>query len=96
MSTGAKLKEFRGDKTQQEAAAGIGITKSALAMYERDERVPRDEVKIRIADYYGVSVLFLFLTEPSTISALIKRLQVRNKGRRIVWVDPKPAPASRR
>ncbi len=60
MSTGAKLKELRGDKTQQEAAAGIGITKSALAMYERDERVPRDEVKIRIADYYGVSVLFLF------------------------------------
>lgn len=60
MSTGAKLKELRGTKTQQEAAEGIGITKSALAMYERDERIPRDEVKVRIADYYGVSVLFLF------------------------------------
>lgn len=60
MSTGAKLKELRGKKTQQEAADGIGITKSALAMYERDERVPRDEVKIKIANYYGVSVMFLF------------------------------------
>lgn len=60
MSTGTKLKELRGTKTQQEAAEGIGITKSALAMYERDERIPRDEVKVRIADYYGVSVLFLF------------------------------------
>ena len=60
MSTGAKLRELRGKKTQQEAAEGIGITKSALAMYERDERVPRDEVKARIADYYGVSILFLF------------------------------------
>ena len=60
MSTGAKLKELRGAKTQQEAAEGIGITKSALAMYERDERIPRDEVKVRIANYYGVSVLFLF------------------------------------
>lgn len=60
MSTGAKLKELRGTKTQQEAADGIGITKSALAMYERDERIPRDEVKVRIANYYGVSVLFLF------------------------------------
>ena len=60
MSTGAKLKELRGKKSQQEAADGIGITKSALAMYERDERIPRDEVKVRIADYYGVSVLFLF------------------------------------
>lgn len=60
MSTGAKLRDLRGTKTQQEAADGIGITKSALAMYERDERVPRDEVKVKIAAYYGVSVLFLF------------------------------------
>ena len=60
MSTGAKLKELRGAKTQQEVAEGIGITKSALAMYERDERIPRDEVKIRIAEYFGVSLLYLF------------------------------------
>ena len=60
MSTGAKLKELRGTKTQQEAADGIGITKSALAMYERNERIPRDEVKVRIANYYGVSISFLF------------------------------------
>ena len=60
MSTGAKLRQLRGDKTQLEAATDIGITKSALAMYERDERIPRDEVKKRIADYYGVSILFLF------------------------------------
>lgn len=69
MSTGAKLRELRGKKTQFEVAEGIGITKSALAMYERDERVPRDEVKKRIADYYGVSILFLFLTKASTESA---------------------------
>ena len=60
MSTGAKLKELRGAKTQQEVADEIGITKSALAMYERDERIPRDEVKVRIAEYFGVSLLYLF------------------------------------
>lgn len=60
MSTGAKLRELRGNKTQQETADAIGITKSALAMYERDERVPRDEVKVRIANYYGVSIVSLF------------------------------------
>ena len=48
--------------TQQEAAANIGITKSALAMYERDERIPRDEIKIRIADYYGESVQSIFFS----------------------------------
>ena len=60
MSTGEKLKRLRGNKSQQRAADDIGITKSALAMYERDERVPRDEVKVRIANYYGVSLVFLF------------------------------------
>lgn len=63
MSTGAKLKELRGCKSQQEVADDIGITKSALAMYERDERVPRDEIKVRIAKYYGVSIMFLFFNQ---------------------------------
>ena len=63
MSTGAKLKQLRGEKTQQEIADKIGITKSALAMYERDERVPRDEVKVRIAQYFGVSIAFLFYNQ---------------------------------
>ena len=60
MSTGAKLRELRGNKSQQEIADAIGITKSALAMYERNERVPRDEIKVRIANYYGVSIVSLF------------------------------------
>ena len=64
MSIGTKLKALRIMKksTQQEAAASIGITKSALAMYERDERIPRDEIKIRIADYYGESVQSIFFS----------------------------------
>ena len=63
MSTGAKLKKLRGEKSQQETADGIGITKSSLAMYERDERIPRDEVKVRIANYFGVSISFLFFNQ---------------------------------
>lgn len=63
MSTGAKLKQLRGDKTQFKVAEDLGITKSALAMYERNERVPRDEIKVRIAEYYGVTVQFLFFSD---------------------------------
>lgn len=62
MSIGTKLKALRGKKSQKEAADGIGITKSALAMYERDERVPRDEIKIKIAEYYSESVQSLFFS----------------------------------
>ena len=57
---GKALRKLRGDKSLQFTADGMGITKSALAMYERGERVPRDEVKVKIADYYGVSVEELF------------------------------------
>lgn len=63
MSTGEKLKALRGDKTQEEVAVDLGISKSALAMYERDERVPRDEVKVQIASYYKKSVGALFYGE---------------------------------
>lgn len=47
-TTGMILRKLRGDRTQEEIAAILGITKSSWAMYERDERVPRDEVKIRM------------------------------------------------
>lgn len=62
MSVGIKLKALRKAKnvTLQQAADAMNITKSALAMYEADKRIPRDEVKIRIARYYGESVEFLF------------------------------------
>ena len=63
MSIGKKLKALRGMKTQKEVAEQLKITKSALAMYERDERIPRDEIKVRIAEYYGESVQSLFYTQ---------------------------------
>lgn len=64
MSIGTKLKALRAAKkvTQQQAADELEITKSALAMYERDVRVPRDEIKVRIADYYGETVQSIFYT----------------------------------
>lgn len=62
MSMGAKLRALRKAQnvTLQQAANAIQITKSSLAMYEADKRIPRDEVKVRIARYYGESVEFLF------------------------------------
>lgn len=62
MSIGMKLKALRGQRTQQEVADKVGITKSALAMYERDKRVPRDEVKVKLAAFYGESVQAIFFS----------------------------------
>lgn len=65
MSAGMKLRALRikRKKTLQQVADEINVTKSALAMYERDERVPRDEVKVVLAEYYGETVQSLFYTK---------------------------------
>lgn len=63
MSAGEKIRAYRGEKTQNEVARAIGITKSALAMYERDERRPRDEIKIKIANYFGKTVSEIFYAD---------------------------------
>lgn len=55
-----KMVELRGQKTQKEVAAAIGVTTSAISMYERGERTPRDDIKVRIASYYGKSVGEIF------------------------------------
>ena len=63
MSTGQKLRALRGDKTQKKVAEDLKITKSALAMFEKDKRVPRDEIKVRIANYYGETVQTIFFSK---------------------------------
>ena len=63
------LRELRGDRTQEEIAKAIGITKSSWAMYERGERTPRDETKMRIAEFFGRSIEEIFFSTPSTNSA---------------------------
>ena len=60
MSIGEKLRALRGNRTQEECANAVDVTKSSWAMYERNERVPRDEVKIRIANFFGKTVQEIF------------------------------------
>ena len=69
MAFGEKLRKLRGNKSQEEVSRAIGITKSSWAMYERNERVPRDEIKIRIAKYFKKTVQEIFLVKMSTYSA---------------------------
>lgn len=59
-TTGMILRELRGEKSQEKIASELGITKSAWAMYERDERVPRDEVKVIIALHFHKNLQEIF------------------------------------
>ena len=57
-----KLKALRGDVSQAEVARAVGITPAAMANYEQGTRIPRDEVKKRLAKYYGVTVESIFFS----------------------------------
>ncbi len=67
------LRELRGDRTQEEIAKALGITKSSWAMYERGERTPRDETKMRIAKFFEKSIEEIFFAQKSTYSAQKKK-----------------------
>lgn len=55
-----KLIELRGDKPRDEVAKAIGVSVSAISMYENGERIPRDAIKIKIAAFYGKTVQEIF------------------------------------
>lgn len=60
MTVAERLIKARGNKKREEVAAAIGVSLSAITMYENGERVPRDETKIKLADYYHTTVQELF------------------------------------
>lgn len=60
MTVAERLVKARGDRRREDVAGAIGVSLSAIAMYENGERIPRDEIKIRLAEYYKTSVQELF------------------------------------
>ena len=63
---GARLRELRGNRTLEDVSQATGIGRSALNMYELGCRVPRDEAKIKLAEFYGKSVEELFFSRSAT------------------------------
>lgn len=55
-----KLVLLRGNKPREEVAKELEISVSAIQMYENGERIPKDEIKLKIAKYYGKSVQEIF------------------------------------
>ena len=62
MTPGEKMKMLRGCRTAVGVAKELGISHSSLVKYEKDERTPRDEVKKKIAKYYGKTVSYIFFS----------------------------------
>lgn len=57
-----KLKRLRNNigLSQEEVSKELGIRQNSLASYENGRRIPRDEIKLKIAEFYEVDVGWLF------------------------------------
>lgn len=57
-----RLKNLRAKKgkTQDEVAQAVGISRTAYENYEIGKRIPRDAIKMRIAEYYDTDIVTLF------------------------------------
>ena len=60
LSIGQRLQSCRGSIPIKRVAADNEISESAIRMYENDQRVPRDAIKVKLAYYYHKSVEDLF------------------------------------
>lgn len=67
-SIAQKLVQLRGNRTQEEIAKAVGVSRTAIMMYENGQRVPKDEIKVRLAQFYQVSVVDLFFSSELHIS----------------------------
>lgn len=62
-----KLLQLRKNKgvSREDLAEVIGVSVSAVAMYEIGERIPRDDIKIKLAEYFDTTVGSLFFNQDS-------------------------------
>ena len=58
-----KLRKIRGNRSQEEVALQLGITRQMLGAIETGQRNPSLEVAKRIAEFYNVSIDEIFFEE---------------------------------
>lgn len=60
MAANLKLLRKRRNETQLDVAKAVGVSGGAYGMYETGERIPRDDVKAKLSDHFGVTVQAIF------------------------------------
>lgn len=63
MSIGERLRQARGSTPRETVARTIGVSVSAITMYENGERIPRDPIKVKLAEFFNTTVQDLFFSQ---------------------------------
>lgn len=59
---GKRMRNLRGEKSLNDVAQALGVTAMAVSNWERGIRTPYDYMKVKIAQYYGVTVESIFFS----------------------------------
>lgn len=61
MSLGERIKELRQlhNMNQTDLGKVLGVEKSTISMYENNKSRPDDDIKIKLANYFGVTIDYL-------------------------------------
>ena len=59
---GQRLRELRGDRTQEAVATAVEVSPMAISKYETGQMIPADDVKIKLAAYFNTTVDAIFFT----------------------------------
>lgn len=59
---GSRIKKLRTDSnlTMKQLAKKIGISESTVCCYEYNKRIPKDDIKVKLAKFFNVTVEELF------------------------------------
>ena len=61
---GIRLKRLRNGRRLREVAEAMGVTRQTIVNYESGKRIPSDNMKVKLASYYGKTVQEIFF-DPS-------------------------------
>jgi DNA-binding XRE family transcriptional regulator len=59
-TVGERLRELRGERSREEVAIAAGVTAQAITNYEVGIRTPSDDIKCKLANYFGKTVQEIF------------------------------------
>ena len=62
-AVGERLRALRGERTLEEVSKALNVSAMAISLWERGERIPNDDMKIRISAFYGRSISSIFFNE---------------------------------
>ncbi len=57
---GERLRQIRGERSQKEVAAGLGMPQTTLSSLENQDSIPRGEVLEKLAQYFKVPLNYFY------------------------------------